>query len=598
MIKVEKVKKKKEIAKKETVCLANGLEVSKFENFKKGSEFLKEPLASELKNESDHFTNDAVQLLKFHGSYQQDNRENRKPGKSKDWQMMLRLRSPGGEIPGKLFLSLDELSDKLGNGTLRATTRQAFQMHGIRKDNLKEVIQSIVNSMGSTLAACGDINRNVMAPAAPFETSEYRTARALAIKVADLLTPVAGQGTFLELWADGDLEYTIKPDKEIEQNRKLQFQEHVFSGTKEEPLYGSTYLPRKFKCAVTVPGDNSVDLLTNDIGIVAFTSKEGDFEGCNFYVGGGMGRTHNNEETFARIADPLGYVEKEETYELIQSIVAIQRDYGDRKSRKNSRMKYLLHRKGIKWFKKILLDKYFKKEIKPLRKEPENKLIDYLGWHKQNKDYSFVGLPLLSGRLSGKKKSLIRDIVKENDLDLRLTPNQDILLCNISNKNKSKIKKALIKIGYNNLNDINEIQRHALACPALPLCGLAMTEAERILPEVLTRIENLLNELNIEKTILFRMTGCPNGCTRPYMAELALVGSGQNKYQLWLGGSKNLQRLAKPYLQRMELEDLEKTIQPLLEFWKKSSKDSDFGDFINFQKDSLIINLLNETEKN
>ena len=538
MIKVEKVKKKKELVKQETVCLANGLEVSKFENFKKGSDFLKEPLASELKNESDHFTNDAVQLLKFHGSYQQDNRENRKPGKSKDWQMMLRLRSPGGEIPGKLFLSLDELSDKLGNGTLRVTTRQAFQMHGIRKDNLKEVIKSIVNSMGSTLAACGDINRNVMAPAAPFETSEYITARTLAVKVADLLTPVAGQGTFLELWADGDLEYTIKPDKEIEENRKLQFKENVFSGTKQEPLYGSTYLPRKFKCAVTVPGDNSVDLLTNDIGIVAFTSKEGDFEGCNFYIGGGMGRTHNNEETFARIADPLGYVEKEDTYELIQSIVAIQRDYGDRKSRKNSRMKYLLHRKGIKWFKKILLDKYFRKEIKPLRKEPENKLIDYLGWHKQNEDYFFVGLPLLSGRLSGKKKSLIRDLVEENDLNLRLTPNQDILLCNIPNKNKSKIKKPLKNIGYDNLNDINEIQRHALACPALPLCGLAMTEAERILPEVLTRIENLLTDMNIEKTILFRMTGCPNGCTRPYMAELALVGSGQNKFNYGWGEVK------------------------------------------------------------
>ncbi len=594
MIKVEKVKKKKELVKQETVCLANGLDVSKFENFKKGSDFLKEPLASELKNESDHFTNDAVQLLKFHGSYQQDNRENRKPGKSKDWQMMLRLRSPGGEIPGKLFLSLDKLSDKLGNGTLRVTTRQAFQMHGIRKDNLKEVIKSIVNSMGSTLAACGDINRNVMAPAAPFETSEYITARTLAVKVADLLTPVAGQGTFLELWADGDLEYTIKPDKEIEENRKLQFKENVFSGTKQEPLYGSTYLPRKFKCAVTVPGDNSVDLLTNDIGIVAFTSKEGDFEGCNFYIGGGMGRTHNNEETFARIADPLGYVEKEDTYELIQSIVAIQRDYGDRKSRKNSRMKYLLHRKGIKWFKKILLDKYFRKEIKDLRKEPENKLIDYLGWHKQNEDYFFVGLPLLSGRLSGKKKSLIRDLVEENDLNLRLTPNQDILLCNIPNKNKSKIKKALKKIGYDNLNDINEIQRHALACPALPLCGLAMTEAERILPEVLTRIENLLTDMNIEKTILFRMTGCPNGCTRPYMAELALVGSGQNKYQLWLGGSKNLQRLAKPYLQRMELDDLEKTIQPLLELWKKSSAKNDFGDFINNQKESFITNLLSE----
>ena len=596
MIKVEKVKKKKEIDEQTTVCLANNLEVSKFEKFKEGSQFLKEPLASELNNESDHFTNDAVQLLKFHGSYQQDNRENRKPGKSKDWQMMLRLRSPGGEIPGRLFLSLVDLSDKLGNGTLRATTRQAFQMHGIRKENLKEVIQSIISSMGSTLAACGDINRNVMAPAAPFETPEYKIARSLAVKVADLLTPVAGQGTFLELWADGDLEYTIKPDKEIIESKKLQFKEHVFSGTKEEPLYGSTYLPRKFKCAVTVPGDNSVDLLTNDIGIVAFTSKEGDLEGCNFYVGGGMGRTHNNEETFARIADPLGYVPKEDTYELIQSIVAIQRDYGDRKSRKNSRMKYLLHRKGIKWFKKILSDKYFKKEIKPLRKEPKNKLIDYLGWHEQSKDYSFVGLPLLSGRLFGKKKLLIRDIVEENHLDIRLTPNQDILLCNIPNKNKSKIKKALIKVGYNNLNDINAIQRHALACPALPLCGLAMTEAERILPQILSRIEKLLNDMNIDKTILFRMTGCPNGCTRPYMAELALVGSGQNKYQLWLGGSKNLQRLAKPYLQRMEIDDLEKTIKPLFKCWEESGTEIDFGDFINNQDDSLIYNLLKEID--
>ena len=259
-------------------------------------------------------------------------------------------------------------------------------------------------------------------------------------------------------------------------------------------------------------------------------------------------------------------------------------------------MKYLLHRKGIKWFKDILLDKYFKKEIKPLRKEPINKLIDYLGWHKQNQNYSFVGLPLLSGRLFGEKKSLIRDIVKKYNLDLRLTPNQDILICNIPNKNKSEIKKALTKIGYNNLDDISEIQRHALACPALPLCGLAMTEAERILPEVLTRIETLLKDLNITKTILFRMTGCPNGCTRPYMAELALVGSGQNKYQLWLGGTKNLQRLAKPYLQRMELDDLEKTIEPLLKFWKKSSAEYDFGDFINNQKDSLILNLLNEIE--
>ena len=593
MLKVEKVKKKKKIEKKQTVCLANGLEVSKFEDFKKSSNFLKEPLASELKNDSDHFTNDAVQLLKFHGSYQQDDRENRKPG-AKDWQMMLRLRSPGGEIPGKLFIALDDLSNTLGNGTLRATTRQAFQMHGIRKDKLKTVINTIVSSMGTTLAACGDINRNVMAPAAPFETSEYKIARSLAIQVADLLTPVAAQGTFLELWANGDLEYKIKPDSDVKSKRKLQFNEYVYSGVKNEPLYGATYLPRKFKCAVTVPGDNSVDLLTNDIGLVAFTSKEGQLEGCNFYIGGGMGRTHNNEETFARIADPLGYVDREEVFELINSIVAVQRDYGDRKNRKNSRMKYLLHENGIKWFKKILVEKYFQKRIKPLRKEPENKLIDYLGWQRQDNNFWFVGLPLLSGRLQGEKKSTLRALVEKYNLNLRITPNQDVLITDIPNKEKQKIQNLLDKIGYSRLDDINEIQRHALACPALPLCGLAMTEAERILPDILERIEILLKSLGIKKTILFRMTGCPNGCSRPYMAELALVGSGLNKYQLWLGGSKNLQRLAKPYLQRMPLEDLESTLKPLLIEWKVLSERIDFGDFVNLKGETYISELLNK----
>ena len=590
MIKVEKVNKTKK-DKRPTVCLANGLEVSKFEKFKGNSKYLKEPLASELNNDSDHFTNDAVQLLKFHGSYQQDNREKRNPG-NKDWQMMLRLRSPGGEIPGKLFLALDELSNQLGNSTLRATTRQAFQMHGIRKENLKTVINTIIKSMGSTLAACGDINRNVMAPAAPYKKPDYTNARNLAVKVADFLTPFAAQGTFLELWADGDLEYKIKPEADIEIERKSQFKKNVFSGNKKEPLYGSTYLPRKFKCAVTVPGDNSVDLLTNDIGIVAFTSEKGKLEGCNFYIGGGMGRTHNTEETFARIADPLGYVDEKSIFELIQSIVAIQRDYGDRRSRKHARMKYLLQEKGIKWFKEVLTTKYYKKQIKPLRKEPKKKLIDYLGWHKQNEGTWFVGIPLLSGRLAGEKKIQLRRLVEKYDLNLRLTPNQDILLCDIAGKFKAEITNILRNIGYKDLKNINEIERHALACPALPLCGLAITEAERILPDILKRIEVLLNKLEINKTILFRMTGCPNGCSRPYMAELALVGSGLNQYQLWLGGSKNLERLAKPYLQKMSLDDLEKTIKPLLISWKETSIDKDFGDFINEKDSSFLINLL------
>ena len=578
-------------------CIANGSERSKFEQFKADSEYLCEPLACELKNQSDHFTNDAVQLLKFHGSYQQDNRENRQKGSGKDWQMMLRLRSPGGKISASLFLALDELSDRLGNGSLRATTRQAFQMHGIRKESLREVIGTIIKSMGSTLAACGDINRNVMAPAAPFETGAYPASRMLANEIADVLTPIAAQDSYLDLWVDGDLRYRIRPNKKVKQIRKKQLEGMVYSGDKKEPLYGSTYLPRKFKCAVTVPGDNSVDLLTHDIGLVAFCKSNGKLKGCNVYVGGGMGRTHNNEKTFARTADCLGYVEADDVLELVQSILALQRDYGDRSTRRHARMKYLIYEMGIDWFKRELTTKYFSKSIKAPLKEPKVKLEDYLGWHKQSKGLWFVGIPLISGRLKNDLKKGLRQLIETYQIDIRLTPNQDILLCNIGNHQKSSIKDKLKSLGIEHPSKSNSLERHAIACPALPLCGLAITEAERSLPNILKRIDALLKELGINKSILIRMTGCPNGCARPYMAELALVGSGVNQYQLWLGGTPNLERLAKPYLQKMSIDNLESTIKPLLISWKHSNKRKSFGDHIEDLGDQRVLSLLTNGEQ-
>ena len=578
-------------------CIANGQDRSKFEQFKADSNYLQEPLATELKNDSDHFTNDAVQLLKFHGSYQQDNRENRKKGLGKDWQMMLRLRSPGGCISPGLFISLDNLSNKLGNGTLRATTRQAFQMHGIRKENLKEVIGTIVRSMGSTLAACGDINRNVMAPAAPYTTTPYLVARQIANEIADLLTPIAAEGSYLDLWVDGDLRYRIKPSKKVQRTKSKQFESAVFSGDAKEPLYGPTYMPRKFKCAVTVPGDNSVDIFTNDIGMVVFCSENNQLAGCNVYVGGGMGRTHNNEETFARRADPLGFIDSENILELVQSILALQRDYGDRKTRRHSRMKYLLHDKGIEWFKSKLQKKYFLKSIKEIKDQGKFELKDYLGWNKQSEKLWFVGLPLLSGRLSGEFKNGLRKIVDKYQLGIRLTPNQDLLLCNIGDYQRSSVTKELKNIGFTNPESPRPIERHAIACPALPLCGLAVTEAERLIPTVLTRIEVLLHKLKIQKTILIRMTGCPNGCARPYMAELALVGSGLNQYQLWLGGSKSLERLAEPYIQKMQIDDLEKIIEPLLMSWKSISSSKDFGDYVVSAGKEKINQILFSGEK-
>ena len=553
---------------------------TKFEQLKAASGHLREPLMTELGNALPNFSENAVQILKFHGSYQQDNRDNRQKGREKDWQMMLRLRNPGGRIPSSLYLAIDELADRLGNGTLRATTRQAFQMHGVRKENLKEVIGTIVRHLGSTLAACGDINRNVMAPAAPYAKGGYPAARQLADDVADLLAPQAAEGSYLDIWVDGDLSFRIKPSAAARKVKERQSEGAVFSGTAAEPLYGETYMPRKFKVAVTVPGDNSVDLLTQDIGLVLFCDPQGRPQGCNVYVGGGMGRTHNKEETFARTADPLGYVAHEHVLDLVQAILALQRDLGDRQQRRHARMKYLLHDRGVAWFRDELCGRYFHQPLKAMREEPRRKLEDYLGWHRQSAGLWFVGLPLLCGRLSGEQKRGLRRLVDTYKLEVRLTPNQDLLLCNIGTAQRTTLRQELAALGWEKPEETSLLSRHGIACPALPLCGLAVTEAERIFPAVLDRLETLLDRLEIAKPILVRMTGCPNGCARPYMAEIGLVGSGVDQYQLWLGGSNQLSRLAEPYLEKMPLDALEATLEPLLQAWRQTGMRRSFGDFV------------------
>ncbi len=565
---------------------------TKQEALKAGSGHLHDPLAAELDNPLASFTDPAVQILKFHGSYQQDNRDNRRKGAEKDWQMMLRLRNPGGRIPTSLYLALDALADRLGNGTLRITTRQAFQMHGVLKTDLKEVIGGIVRALGSTLSACGDINRNVMAPAAPFERDGYPEARLLADQIADLLAPQAAEGSYLDLWVDGDLSYRIKPKGPVKKARKRQESGAVFSGDTAEPLYGATYLPRKFKVAVTVPGDNSVDLLTQDIGLVLLSDPSGRPLGCNVYVGGGMGRTHNKEETFARTADPLGYVAAAHVLELVQAIVALQRDHGDREQRRHARMKYLIHDRGVDWFR-TELGRYFPHPIKGLRREPTAVLTDYLGWHRQSPGLWFVGLPVLCGRLQGDLKSGLRRLIETYQLEVRLTPNQDLLLCNIGSAQRTSVREALAALGLSSPEAPPALARHALACPALPLCGLAVTEAERVLPDVLGRLDALLKRLEISKPLLVRMTGCPNGCARPYMAEIGLVGSAVDTYQLWLGGSHGLTRLARPYLEKMPLENLEATLEPLLTAWRdEGGVRSRFGDFIDRLGDERVGQLL------
>ena len=572
-----------------TTPISPTAKVSKVEGIKERSNYLREPLASELLEDTTHFTDAAVQILKFHGSYQQDNRDNRAKGQEKDYQMMLRTRSPGGFIPAQLYLTLDSLSDRYGNGTLRVTTRQGFQLHGILKKNLKATLGEIIRSMGSTLAACGDVNRNVTAPPAPYKNRpEYGYAWEYANNIADLLTPQTG--AYYEIWLDGEKVISAEEAPEVKTARQKDTN-GINKNDPIEPIYGQHYMPRKFKIGVTVPGDNSIDIYTNDLGLVVITDANGQLQGFNILAGGGLGRTHNKEETFPRMADPIGYVSKEEVYDLVKAIVATQRDYGDRGDRRHARMKYILEEWGVEKFRSTV-EGYFGQKIAPYQPLPDWKYQDFLGWNEQGDGKLFYGLHVENGRVknegSFQLKTALKVIIERFQLPMRLTANHNIILYEIEPKDQQAVEAILKEHGIiTNPAEIDPLTRYAMACPAWPTCGLAITESERILPSVIERIRTLLNRLGLSKEeFVIRMTGCPNGCARPYMAELGFVGSAPNSYQLWLGGTADQTRLARPYLDKMAIDDLEKVLEPIFVYFQQDQQNNEtFGEFchrVNF----------------
>ncbi len=422
---------------------------SKSEGLKERSNYLREPVATELLQETTHFTEDGIQILKFHGSYQQDNRDNRVKGQEKDYQFMLRTRNPGGFTPPQLYLALDKLSEEYGNHTLRVTTRQGFQLHGVLKKNLKAVFSSIIKNMGSTLGACGDLNRNVMAPPAPYKNRpEYQYALQYANNVADLLTPQTG--AYYELWLDGEKAVSAEEDPAVKAARQKNGNGTIFNDDKEEPIYGSHYMPRKFKCSVTVPGDNSIDLYSQDLSLVVITNKAGELQGFDVFAGGGLGRTHNKEETFARVADEICYVAKDDVYDLVKAIVATQRDYGDRTDRRHARLKYLINDKGVQWFREKVAE-YFGKPLEAFKPLPEWKYFDFLGWHEQGDGKLFVGISVDNGRIkdegSFQLKTALREIVQKYNLPILATPHQNVLIYDISPDIKEEIQGILDRCG-------------------------------------------------------------------------------------------------------------------------------------------------------
>ena len=555
---------------------------SKSEGLKERSNYLREPVASELLQETTHFTEDGIQILKFHGSYQQDNRDNRVKGQEKDYQFMLRTRNPGGFTPPQLYLALDKLSEEYGNHTIRVTTRQGFQLHGVLKKNLKAVFSSIIKNMGSTLGACGDLNRNVMAPPAPYKNRpEYKYALQYANNVADLLTPQTG--AYYEIWLDGEKAVSAEEDPAVKAARQKNGNGTIFSD-KEEPIYGSHYMPRKFKCSVTVPGDNSIDLYSQDLSLVVITNKAGELQGFDVFAGGGFGRTHNKEETFARVADEICYVAKDDVYDLVKAIVATQRDFGDRTDRRHARLKYLINDKGVQWFREKVAE-YFGKPLEAFKPLPEWKYLDFLGWHEQGDGKLFVGISVDNGRIkdegSFQLKTALREIVQKYNLPVLATPHQNVLIYDISPDIKQEIQGILDRCGIQSETAIDPLERYGMACPAMPTCGLAITESERVMPSILERIRALLTKVGLkDEHLVVRMTGCPNGCARPYMAELGFVGSSPESYQIWLGGSPDQTRLAKAIEEKLHVKDFEAFLEPIFVYFKQKRQLSEsFGNF-------------------
>merc|ERR1711871_1204113 len=477
------------------------------------------------------------------------------------------------------------------------TTRQAWQLHYVLKGDLGTVIKTINDVGSSTIGACGDVSRNVMTSPAPLSTPEYKYMGTWAQVMAQLFKPMSPALT--EIW-EGEKSEANKVasmeywEKEL-QDEGFDIKKEMLKDTGKgiiipdatEPIYGDKYLPKKFKIAVTVPGDNSLDLYINDIGLIVIVNKiTQELEGFNVVVGGGMGRTHNKEETFARAADHLGFVDKDDILEVCKAILAAQRDHGNREIRANARMKYLVHSLGIDGFRS-LVESYLGKPIEPWREMVPWKYSDWMGWHEQGDGNLFLGLNIEQGRVKDdgalRLKTCLRLLTDKYNLAHVLTPTQSIILKDIKPADKPGIEAILAEHGIPLIENVDPIARLAMACPALPLCGLAITEAERVMPSYVERMRALLNKVGLEsEEIMIRMTGCPNGCARPYMAELAFVGEGVKSYQVWVGGSPVLEgRTGWPYKSKVKDANWEETIEPLLVYFKESrlNEHEAFGDF-------------------
>lgn len=511
-------------------------------------------------------SDDDTKLLKFHGSYQQDDRdlrdERRKQKLEPAYSFMIRVRLPGGTATPEQWIAMDDISNNYANQTLKLTTRQTFQFHGILKRNLKTSMKKINESVLDTIAACGDVNRNTMCNPNPYQSHIHKEINDYATKISDHLLPKTN--AYHEIWLDG--EKVLDSSEEI------------------EPMYGKKYLPRKFKIGIALPPSNDIDVYSQDIGLIGIVEDE-TLVGFNVTVGGGMGMTHGNTDTYPQVGRLAGFVPKEQVVDVCEKILTIQRDYGNRENRKNARFKYTVDRLGVD---KVVeeLNTRLGWEIEEARDFEFEHNGDRLGWIEGDEGVWNYTLFIQNGRVKDTEdyqlKTALRKIAETHTGDFRLSPNQNLIIANVTPEKKEEIQNLIDQYGLTDGKNYTGLRRNSMACVAFPTCGLAMAESERYLPSLISKIEDLLDEAGVnDEEITIRMTGCPNGCARPALAEIAFIGKAPGKYNMYLGGGFKGERLNKLYKENIGEQEILESLRPILmDYGKERLEGEHFGDFV------------------
>ncbi|CAG7607546.1 Sulfite reductase [NADPH] hemoprotein beta-component [Paenibacillus solanacearum] len=542
---------------------------SDVEDIKRRSNYLRGSLKETLEDRiTGSIPEDDNRLMKFHGSYMQDDRdlrnERQKQKLEPAYQFMLRVRAAGGVVTPDQWLMMDRIAQKYANNTIRLTTRQSFQLHGVLKWNMKATIQEVNEALLSTLAACGDVNRNVMCNPNPHQSEVHGEVYEWACRVSSHLDPHTR--AYHEIWLD---------EEKVVDSRDSEVQ---------EPIYGPVYLPRKFKIGIAVPPSNDVDVFSQDLGFIAIV-EDGRLKGFNVTVGGGMGMTHGDTKTYPQVSQVIGFITPEQMIDVAEKTVTIQRDYGDRAVRKHARFKYTIDDRGIDWFINELHARlgWQLEAPRPYHFESNG---DRYGWVKGSNNKWHLTLFIQNGRIKdeGQQQLMtgLREIAKIHNGDFRLTGNQNLVIGSVSTQQKKKIDELAKKYGLTDGVENSALRQNAMACVALPTCGLAMAESERYLPELLSKIEPMLEEVGLrDEDIVIRMTGCPNGCARPFLAEIAFVGKAPGKYNMYLGGGFAGERLNKLYKENIGEQEILDSLKPLLTQYAKERREGEhFGDFV------------------